>query len=115
MIKTYYNLTKPGIIYGNAITTIAGFFLASKGHIHWVLFLTTLLGISLVIGSACVFNNLMDRDLDIRMERTRNRATVTGKITNRNAIIYAVILGLLGTFILAKHTNLLATLIALTG
>ncbi|MFZ2832038.1 MAG: protoheme IX farnesyltransferase, partial [Minisyncoccia bacterium] len=35
MIKDYYSLTKPGIIYGNAITVVAGFMLASKGAPDW--------------------------------------------------------------------------------
>ena len=37
MIRTYYLLTKPGIIIGNLITTTAGFALASKGHFDIIL------------------------------------------------------------------------------
>src|SRR6185295_7923909 len=97
MFKSYYYLTKPGIIYGNAITTIAGFFMASKGHINLPLLLGTLIGISFIIACGCVLNNIMDRGIDARMERTKNRSLVIGQITTRSAIIYAIILGFIGT------------------
>ncbi|MEJ0021846.1 MAG: heme o synthase [Candidatus Doudnabacteria bacterium] len=115
MFKIYYQLTKPGIIYGNAITTIAGFFLASRGHMNWRLLLATLVGLSLVIASACVFNNLYDRDIDRKMERTRSRALVTGSISKTNAIIFGIVLIFLGAFVLRFHTNTRALLAALFG
>ena len=114
-MKTYYNLTKPGIIYGNAITATAGFFLASQGQIDWQLLLAALVGLSLIIASGCVFNNLFDRDIDSRMERTKNRALAKGSISKQSAIIYAITLGLVGTLVLMNYTNFLTTLVALTG
>ena len=115
MLKEYYYLTKPGIIYGNAITTTAGFFLASKGDFDFGLFLATLAGISLVIASGCVFNNYIDREIDAKMERTKNRALVKGTIPGGSAIIFGIILGILGFSILAKYTNLLTVEVALVG
>jgi protoheme IX farnesyltransferase len=115
MIKTYYWLTKPGIIYGNAITASAGFFLASKGIIDWWLFLAMLVGLSFIIGSGCVFNNILDKDVDSRMDRTKNRATVTGVIPKNRAIIFGVILLLLGSIVLRYHVNSLSLLVTLVG
>ena len=115
MIKTYYYLTKPGIIYGNAITTIAGFLFASQSHIDFKLLLATLVGLSLVIAAGCVLNNIFDRDIDARMARTKNRAMVTGQVSNRNAIIYAVVLVLVGIKVLLLFTNLLTTIMVLIG
>lgn len=111
MIKTYYLLTKPGIILGNAITVIAAFLLASKGHVHLWLLLSSLLGISFVMASSCVFNNYIDRDIDSKMQRTKNRALVKKLISGKNAIIYAIILGIIGFAILLVQTNLLTVLI----
>lgn len=111
MFKTYYTLTKPGIIYGNLITTAAGFFLASKGNINFGLLLATLAGVSLVIGSACVFNNYLDRDIDAKMARTKIRALAAGIIPIRNAIIFATLLGLAGFLLLTKYTNILTAFI----
>ncbi|MBI3589096.1 MAG: protoheme IX farnesyltransferase [Candidatus Liptonbacteria bacterium] len=115
MIRKYYQLAKPGIIYGNVLTTVAGFLLASRGQVNFGLFLATLLGISLVVASACVFNNYLDRNIDARMERTKNRALVTGLVSKKNALIYGVVLGLLGFLILSAYTNLLTVGLAALG
>jgi protoheme IX farnesyltransferase len=77
--------------------------------------LVTLIGLSFVIASACVFNNYIDRGIDEKMARTKNRALVRKLISPRSAIIYGTILGLIGTLILFLYTNPLATFLALTG
>lgn len=100
---------------GNALTTVGGFALASKGQIDYWLFLATLIGISLVIASACVFNNYIDRHADAKMKRTQNRALVKGLISVRTAIVFAVTLGVCGLVVLALYTNFLAVSIALAG
>lgn len=111
----YYLLTKPGIILGNLFTVAAGFLLASKGKMDIGLFLATLLGIALIMASACVFNNYIDRPLDKKMKRTKNRALVTGLISDRNALIFAVFLGVLGGVVLFWYTNPLTVGIAALG
>ncbi|MES2272852.1 MAG: heme o synthase [Chlamydiota bacterium] len=115
MIKTYYLLTKPGIIMGNLITTASAFVLASRGHIDFRLFLSTVAGLFFVIASACVFNNYIDRDADRKMARTKNRALAKGLVSTRNAILFALFLGMTGISILSLYTNFLAALIASIG
>lgn len=111
----YYLLTKPGIILGNLITVAAGFLLASHGQINIWLLAETLIGLTFIIASACVFNNYMDRQVDKKMERTKRRALVIGLISERNAIIFAILLGIAGCFTLFLYTNLLTLLIAGIG
>lgn len=115
MIKTYYLLTKPGIIVGNLITTVSGFALASRGHPDGWLFLSTLVGLGCVIASASVFNNYIDRDLDRKMARTKHRALAQGLISGRNAIYFAIVLGSLGFATLILYTNLLSVFVASIG
>lgn len=115
MLKECYWLTKPGIIYGNALTAIGGFLLASKWHIDLLLFAATIVGTCLVIASACVINNYIDRGIDQKMARTKGRATVTGKISGLWAITYGVILGFLGFSILLLLTNFLVVAIGLVA
>ncbi|MEK7148738.1 MAG: heme o synthase [Patescibacteria group bacterium] len=115
MIKDYYSITKPGIIYGNAITVAAGFALASRGNIDWFILLATLIGLSLVVASGCVLNNYFDRDIDGLMERTKNRALVNGSVTPRNALIFGKILAIAGLSILAFYTNLLTVAVSVVG
>lgn len=115
MIKDYYRLTKPGIVYGNLLPVIAGFFLASQGNLDWPLFAETMLGIGLVIGSACVFNNYLDREIDARMDRTKKRALASGRISVEAALTYGVVLGLLGFGLLIFLTDALAAGAAAIG
>ncbi|HAS84918.1 MAG TPA: protoheme IX farnesyltransferase [Candidatus Yonathbacteria bacterium] len=114
-MKDYYQLTKPGIIGGNAITVVAGFLLASGGDVDCGLMIATLVGLSLVVASGCVMNNYIDRDIDGMMERTKNRALVIGTITPRNALIYGKVLAIFGLGVLAFYTNLLTTAMAVLG
>lgn len=115
MIRTYYLLAKPGIILGNLITTVGGFALASQGAFNVPLFFGVTIGLGGVIGSACVFNNYIDRESDRKMERTKTRALATGLISGKTALIFALILGLLGFSTLFFFTNILATAIAALG
>lgn len=115
LIKDYYTLTKPGIIYGNAITAIAGFILASRGDIDYFLLGVTVIGLSFVIASGCVLNNVIDRDIDRKMERTKERAIARGSISVKAGLIYGAILGIGGLSLLAIYTNILTVSAALLG
>lgn len=114
-VRAYYSLIKPGVTYGNALTAAAGFLLASRGDIDFKLFLLSLLGITLVISSACAFNNYLDQDIDKLMTRTKNRALVAGSVKGRGALIFASILGIVGFKILLLYTNLLTVGVVLIG
>lgn len=113
--RAYYRLAKPGIIYGNTMTTVAAFLFASRWHLDITLFLATIVGIAGVIGSACVFNNYLDSDIDARMERTKNRALVRGDISGSAALSYATILGVVGFGLLFFFVNTLTAEVAFVG
>ena len=115
MLKTYYMLTKPGIIMGNVITTAAGFALASRGHFDIFLFVTTMVGLCFVIASAGVFNNYTDREADAKMKRTKNRALAQGTINTNYALLFGGLLVGIGCTILFLYTNVLTTSVALLG
>jgi heme o synthase len=111
----YYRLCKPGIVYGNALVAAAGFAYAARGHIDWLLFLYMLLGLSLVIASACVFNNYFDRGIDAKMERTKNRPLVVGHISSAGALSFGTLLGIAGAMLLFFFTTLPAFAVAVFG
>ena len=115
MLKHSILLAKPGIILGNLVSVAGGFFLASRGNVNLTLLLSTMLGISLVMASACVFNNVIDRDIDRKMERTRSRALALGLIAPKTANMYACLLGVPGFVLLAATTNLWAVAMAFMG
>ncbi|WP_028534489.1 heme o synthase [Paludibacterium yongneupense] len=114
-LKRYLLVTKPGIIFGNLISVAGGFLLASRGRIDFALFLATVLGLSLVVASGCAINNCIDRDIDRKMQRTRNRVLVTGAISVRAAFAHGVVLGIAGFWILGYWTTPVAVAFAAFG
>lgn len=115
IFRKYYLLTKPGIIRGNIIVALSGFLLASNGSINFRLLAALLVGTSLIIACGCVVNNYIDKDIDIQMSRTKQRALVSGTISNRNALIFGAFLGIAGIYLLAVYVNYLTLAVGLVG
>ena len=115
MFKKYLFLTKPGILFGNFVTTLGGYFVATQGSVDFLLLLLTLLGTTLVVASGCVVNNIIDQDIDQNMQRTQNRALVKKSISVPVAFVFAIVLGILGFGILWFWVNAYAFLFAVIG
>ncbi|WP_417562385.1 heme o synthase [Microbacterium sp.] len=112
-ITRYFTLTKPGVLFGNVLTTVAGYLLAAAVFgFSWSVFAGVVVGTTFVIASACVINNVLDRDIDTLMRRTSTRATVTGAIKGVPATVFSIVLGVLGMALLLVTTN---WLVAVTG
>lgn len=116
-LNDYYQLTKPGVTYGNIITAVAGFFLAAATarQFDLGLFIATVVGMTFVVGAACALNNVLDRDIDAVMERTKTRAVASQRLQPGPAATFSIILGLVGTAILAIWTNWLVVAIGVVG
>ena len=112
--RAYYELTKPGVTYGNAISAIAGFLFASHGVINWPLFAMVAIGTTLVIGSACALNNYLDQDIDRKMTRTKKRAELIKTVGSQNALLFAIVLGIIGLALLT-FTNWWVVAIEIVG
>ena len=115
MFRLYFKLTKPGILFGNAVTSTGGFLLASRQHFDARLFLYMLLGLLLVVASACVFNNHIDKEKDRLMQRTKNRPLAKGEISSAKALCFGVALGVLGSVLLFGLVGRVAAASALLG
>ena len=115
MLKKYLFLTKPGILFGNFVTTLGGYFVATQGSVDFLLLLITLLGTTLVVASGCVVNNVIDQDIDQKMQRTQNRALVTKAISEPVALAFALVLGIAGFSLLWFWINAYAFLFAVIG
>ena len=103
--QAYYQLTKPGVLFGNALSAAAGYLLASRGHVDVMGFIWLCIGTTLVIASACALNNYLDQDIDAKMSRTKKRAAWIKAVGPRNAVIFAAILGVIGFAVLIAFTN----------
>ena len=110
--KSYLQLVKPGITLFNTISGVSGFFLAASFASFNVLALVgTVFGISFVIASACVMNNILDRDIDKRMKRTAKRDVASGVISIKKALSFGIVLGVIGFGVLAYLTNAITLLL----
>ncbi|MDQ0337523.1 protoheme IX farnesyltransferase [Caldalkalibacillus uzonensis] len=117
--KDYVTVTKVGIILGNLLTVLTGMWLAAGGFVGFsqlslALILLTLLGTALIIASGTCLNNFIDRDIDQKMLRTKNRALAEGRLDPKNVLIMGYILAVLGT-VLLLFVNWVATMMALIG
>ncbi|WP_299011485.1 heme o synthase [uncultured Shewanella sp.] len=113
-LKLLISITKPGIILGNLMTVIGSFFLAQHATFNMGIFILLLVGISFVIASGCVFNNIIDTDIDALMTRTADRALVKGLISERVALRFGVFLAGVG-FLCLLSINLLSFLFGVIG
>lgn len=101
----YLELCKPRVVALMLLTAIVGMHLAAPGFVspHVLIFGT--LGIGLAAASAAVINHLIDRHIDLKMRRTAKRPVATGKISPIKAMLFAVILGVVGMLILLEFIN----------
>jgi protoheme IX farnesyltransferase len=112
-LSSYIELTKPRILSMVLVTTTIGYFLAARGiHPLGTLFLT-LLGVGCATGGSAALNNYLERDVDGKMVRTRDRALPAGLIQPANALAFGISLVLFGLFILVWAVNLLTSFLVL--
>jgi protoheme IX farnesyltransferase len=115
VLTDYVNLTKPRITFLILVTTLAGLWLGARGLASIELIFFTLLGIALASGSASVFNNFLDRDLDAAMERTRGRPLPAGRVRPVDALVFGLALFTASLTILVVFVNVLSALLALSA
>jgi len=112
-LSLYIELTKPRILSMVLVTTTIGYFLAAKGIHPLGTLLLTLLGVGCATGGSAALNNYLERDVDGKMARTRDRALPAGLIQPANALAFGISLVLLGLFLLVWAVNLLTGFLVL--
>jgi len=112
MIKVYVALTKPRIIELLLITTVPAMILAEGGWPGIGLVVGTVGGGALSAGGANAINNVVDRDIDARMRRTRRRPLPAETASPREALVLGITLGAAGFVVLWMAANIEAALLA---
>ena len=110
----YVVLTKPDVTFLVVITTVAGFYLGSRGPLDWTLLTHTLLGTVLVGAGTAALNQYLERDMDAMMRRTSLRPLPAGVLQPRDVLVFGVSTIVAGTVWLALATNALAALCAIS-
>ena len=103
--RDYYSLTKPGVVKLLVFTAIVGMFLAAPGMVPWDTLLFASLGIGLSAASGAAVNHVLDQRLDAEMVRTRDRPLPTGRISEKDALAFAISLGVVGVATLVLLVN----------
>jgi protoheme IX farnesyltransferase len=111
-LSNYLELTKPRVTFLVVITTLVGYYLGARGEVDALRLLCTLIGTALVAGGTSALNQYLERDIDAKMTRTRNRPLPTGRLTPRQALIFAYSITLIGVLTLALAVNLLTAALA---
>ena len=104
--KPYIQLTKPSIIYLLVLTAATAMFLVNGFQADIKQILTGIFGIGFIAASSAAINQILDLQIDGKMKRTENRPLVQGSIPVMNAIIFAAILFIIGSFLLLTFNNL---------
>jgi protoheme IX farnesyltransferase len=108
-------LTKPRIIELLLITTVPTMVVAEQGMPSLLLILNTVIGGTLAAGGANAINMYVDRDIDALMERTKGRPLVTGVVTPRAALTFAIGLEVVAFLWLWAFVNLLSAVLAVSA
>jgi protoheme IX farnesyltransferase len=111
----YYELSKPRIIVLLLITTAAAMVMAARGVPPFGLIFWTLLAGGLAAASAGAFNCVWDADIDRLMKRTQARPIPQGRISIRDATIYALAAGAVSFAIFYWLVTPLAAWLSLAG
>ncbi|AOS63155.1 heme o synthase [Actinoalloteichus hymeniacidonis] len=112
VLRAYVALTKPRVVEQLLVTTIPAMLLAQRGVPSLWLVLATLIGGTMAAASANALNCVLDADIDAVMKRTSARPLVRDQVSTRNALIFAVALGIGSFAFLWATTNLLAAVLA---
>ncbi len=109
----YVALTKPRVNLLVLVTTTIGFHLGNVGRTDLALLFHTVVGTFLVASGAAAFNQVLERDVDARMRRTMARPLPGGRVSARDAALFATALSIAGILELGFGANWLAATVAL--
>ena len=109
--RYYFELTKPKVVALIVFTAVVGTLLASPGLPPLEALLWGNLGIGLAAACAATINHVLDHRIDEQMARTRARPLPTGHLTERQALVFAAVLGTVSMSILAFLVNLLTAVL----
>ena len=118
LAREYFELTKPKVVALIVFTAVVGMFLSTPLSLPLDILILGTIGIALAAGSAAALNHIFDQRDDAAMARTRSRPLPTGQLNGRQALIFAIVLGVLSMVILVKWVNVLTavlTFITLIG
>ena len=118
IFRDYLELCKPRVLLLMLLTSLVGMCLATPSWVPWRPLLFGNLGIGMVAGAAAVLNHVADQYIDQLMHRTVHRPVASGRLSSRQSLLFAGVLGVIGMTVLWWLVNPLTavlTFLSLTG
>jgi protoheme IX farnesyltransferase len=106
-LNDFYELTKPRLNFLVLVTTLVGYFMAVQTRGDWGHLVAALLGTALTAAGASVLNQVIEREPDKLMPRTRLRPIPDGRVSSVEGTVYGCVLGICGVGCLAWKVNYL--------
>jgi protoheme IX farnesyltransferase len=110
-LAVFCDLVKARLTFLVLLTTLVGFYVASRGPLDHVLMVHTLFATGLVACGAAALNQLWEREHDAKMRRTETRPLPSGRLQPETVLIFGVACSVLGLLYLALAVNLLTSLL----
>jgi len=113
--RDWWQLCKPRVVALMLVTSLIGMLLATHSAVPWAVLLLGNLGIGLCAAAAATVNHVVDRHIDALMARTQRRPVSGGRIAPQSALLFALLLALLGQALLLTFTNALTAWLTLAS
>ena len=113
--QDYLELTKPRVVALMILTALIGMCMAVPGLVPWKPLVLGNLGIALCAGAAAAINHIVDERIDQQMARTQSRPVATGRISQQEATLFAVVLAALGVAVLVLWVNVLTAVLTVAS
>jgi protoheme IX farnesyltransferase len=110
-LAVYADLIKARLTILVLLTTLVGFYLGWQGPMNYLLMLNAVLGTALVASGAAALNQLLEREHDAKMRRTRNRPLPSGRLQPPTVMIFGGVCSCAGLLYLALAVNLTTSVI----
>lgn len=110
-ISVYSELIKVRLTSLVLLTTLVGFYLGTRGSTDYALLFNTMLGTALVASGAAALNQLLEREYDARMVRTRHRPLPSGKLQPSSGMLFGGTTACAGIVYLALAVNLTTSIL----
>jgi len=111
----FLELTKPRVVALMLITAVIGMCMAVPGFVPWQPLVLGNIGIAFCAGAAAAINHVVDERIDQKMSRTTNRPVAQGRVSQSEAIVFATVLAILGTALLAVTVNVLTAVLTVAS
>jgi protoheme IX farnesyltransferase len=112
LLSAFMDLTKVRLTSLVLLTTLVGFYIGERGAVDYLLLFHTVFGTALVASGASALNQLLEKDFDALMTRTRSRPLPSGRLQPETALIFGGLTAGLGMIYLALLVNVLTSFLA---